>query len=151
MHMKSSIFLTCLLGVSLIAFYSDDAPTGKVPSIVFNNFKSHFPSPTTVEWIKVKDNYEAEFHLNSIAYQAIFNGDGQKLMQKNQIAESDLPATIILCIKDQFNSYRTDDVEQVLRGGINYYQVELKRQGKPDQKLVFSSEGKENTTIPYWD
>ncbi|MES3017934.1 MAG: PepSY-like domain-containing protein [Bacteroidota bacterium] len=148
--MKNLALIFCLLASSFVAC-SNNIPAKNVPSIVVNAFKADFPAADKVEWEKRKGNYEAEFKLDSVEHHAKFTADGRKLMQKKEITEGALPVVINSLLKSQFSNYLTDGIEQVIKDGITYYQVELETKGKPDKKIVFSADGKENSALPYWD
>lgn len=148
--MKNLALIICLFGTTLGAC-SNDIPIAEVPSVVLNTFQTDFPAAKKLEWEKIKGNYEVEFELNGIEQHAQFATDGRKLMHKKEIPEGSLPAVISSLLKDQFSSYLIDDVQQIMRAEITYYQVELERKGKPDRKIVFSADGKENSALPYWD
>lgn len=148
--MKNTIFMACLLSVSMIAC-SNSIPATEVPSIALNSFKSKFPKAMKVEWEKVDAHYEAEFELGNIEHAVQLTGDGKLIMQKKEIDVSNLPANINTLLKNNFSTYFTDEIEWVEKNGLAYYQVELESNGKPDKKLVLSANGSENTSIPYWD
>ena len=92
------MFMTCLLAVSFVAC-SNDIPEAKVPSVVLNSFKTDFPNATQVDWDKVKGNYVAEFEVETVDHEVKFSADGKKIMQKKDLIEASLPATIITSIK----------------------------------------------------
>lgn len=142
--------MTCLVAVSFVAC-SNDIPEAKVPSVVLNSFKTDFPNATQVDWDKVKGNYVAEFEVETVDHEVKFSADGKKIMQKKDLIEASLPATIITSIKTNFSAYVLEEIEEVIKEGVTYYQVELDTKGKPDKKMVFSADGRETTTLPYWD
>lgn len=148
--MRNVGVIAWLLSISLIAC-NDNISATDVPSVVLNSFKSKFPKATKIEWEKIDTHYEADFVSESIDRTAQLNIDGKLIMQKKEIDPSNLPPDISHMLKKRFHSYLTDDTEWVEKDGIAYYQVELESTGKPDQKLVLTSDGIESPFIPYWE
>ncbi|MFD2164611.1 PepSY-like domain-containing protein [Paradesertivirga mongoliensis] len=148
--MKTLIFITGIIGASLMAC-SDNIRATDVPSVVLNTFKTQFPTAAKVEWEKAEALYEAEFQLENTAHAVRLTADGRMAMQKKEIDASHLPITIQSLLKKNFGNYLAEDIEQVETNGLSYYQIELEKNGKPDEKLVLSSDGTENTSLPFWD
>lgn len=148
--MKTLGIITGILGVSLAAC-SDNIRATDVPSVVLNTFKSNFPKAANVEWEKAEALYQAEFHYENKAHAVQLTSDGRLTMQKKEIDAASLPANVQTLLKQKFEGYTADDIEQLQNDGATYYQIELESTGKPDKKLVLSSNGVENTSIPFWD
>ena len=124
----------------------------KVPSLVSNTLKSKFPTSNDVDWVKHGNIYEAELDINDSTELSVrIDESGKVLMQKQDIAVSELSAKIIIAIQNQYPSYTVDDVEKIEKDGSIFYQVELKGKGKKELNLVFSTDGKEEENITYWD
>ncbi|RAJ06481.1 putative PepSY-like beta-lactamase-inhibitor [Chitinophaga skermanii] len=145
--MKKLIFswIICCLAFSV---YAQDIPASQVPVGVTKTFKTKFPTAGKVEWEMKGDLYEAEFKVNRVEHKAHFSKDGNLVIYKKDIRQIDLPQGVQNTLRNKYKDYKIDDVEKVVKGKNVYYQVEL--DGKPDLKLVFTGNGKEDTTQAYW-
>ncbi|NTS39278.1 PepSY-like domain-containing protein [Flavisolibacter sp. BT320] len=150
--MKEKMIGLFVVAGLLTACSSREIASSKVPSVVLNAVSEKYPSQEKVDWKKVGKAYEAEIDLNdSVEVEIQVSENGQVIMQKQDIDTSELPAPVQATIKAQYPDFTIDDVERVTKGSVVYYQLELEATGKKDKKLVFSADGKEETSIPFWD
>ncbi len=146
--MKTTLLLSLTLLFSLNTF-SQDIPSSQVPQAVLKSFSKYFPATSKVEWEKKGNQFEAEFDVKRADHKALFDANGQLAVYKRDINAGQLPQAVKQAIKDQYHNYKIDGVERVARNGHLYYQVEL--DGKPaDLKLVFTRDGKLDSSIGWW-
>jgi hypothetical protein len=128
---------------------SQDIPAAKVPSVVQNTLQAKFSNAGKIEWEKKNNEYEAEFHLDSIEYTVLIDGSGKIVMYKQDIKENELPAVVAGAISQAYAGYKIDDAEKLEKDGVVYYQVELEAKSKKDMQLVFTTDGKIAEQITY--
>ena len=150
--MKREILILIPLALLIASCKGQNIAKEKVPSLVSNTLKSKFPTSNDVDWVKHGNIYEAELDINDSTELSVrIDESGKVLMQKQDIAVSELSAKIIIAIQNQYPGYTVDDVEKIEKDGSIFYQVELKGKGKKELNLVFSTDGKEEENIAYWD
>ena len=141
--------LTLALAFSAFSFLAiaQEVKETEVPSVVMNSFKSQFSDVQKAEWEKLNDKYEVEFEQGTIERGAVLDASGKVLMLKQEIANTEIPATISNAIKQSYKSYDLEEAEKIEYEGKTYYEVELSRffMGK---ELVFTADGKE-TKLPF--
>jgi hypothetical protein len=145
--LAASILTLSVMGTSLMA---QDLPASKVPSVVTNAFTQEYANPTDVDWEKKRKNFEVDFEVDGVDHKALYSAEGQLLMTKRDLPETDLPAAINQKIAADYSGYTIDDVDQVMAEGKTYYQVELDGTLR-DRKLVFTEDGQEAKGVKYWD
>ncbi|TPE40304.1 hypothetical protein FJM65_20335 [Pontibacter mangrovi] len=128
---------------------SDDIKPGDVPAAVTETFSSTFPDAQNVEWEKKGEDYEAEFDVATVDYDALFSASGTLLKHKYDVPEAELPEEVKAGISQNYAGFRVDDADAVVQDGNTYYQVELEKDNQ-EQKYVFSSDG-QPAEQPYWD
>src|SRR5690606_18696795 len=119
-------------------------------SVVKNAFEQQYANAVDVEWEKRKDNFEVDFEVANVDHSARYNSQGQILMAKQDIPETELPAVIADKISQDYPDYYLDDVDKIDVNGRVLYQVELEGSVR-DRKLVYTADGQEDTTFSYWD
>jgi hypothetical protein len=127
------------------AIQAQDVPASQVPAAVKNTLKAKFPKTTGLDWEMKGDLYEADFDVNNIDHKALLDAAGKLVAVKYDIRTTALPAAIKTALKGK----KIDGVEKVEKNGTIFYQVEL--DSKPhDEHLVFSADGKIDTSQQYW-
>lgn len=145
-------YLLPIIGMALVATscHSRDIAPDKVPSVVHNLLEMKYPLAQNIEWEKHEDFYEAEFKENdSTDISVRINEAGKLLMQKKDVSPAELSADIMKTLQERFKKYSVEDVERIEKDGIVYYQVELN--GTTDVNVLFSTDGKNQKGIAYWD
>ncbi|MBB1285816.1 PepSY-like domain-containing protein [Flavisolibacter sp. BT320] len=136
----------------LTACSNQQISSSKVPSVVLNAISEQYPAKDDVEWKKLGNLYEAEIDLNdSVDVTVQVTEAGQVMLQKQDIATAELPASVLSSIQAQYADYTIDEVEKVTKGSTVYYQLELEASGKKDKKLVLLADGKEDSSTAFWD
>jgi hypothetical protein len=148
--MKMNILLMLAMGIAIVSCGQRIA-ADKVPSVVVNAVKAKFPNATDIDWKKIQTGYEAEFDIGKIDYASQIAPSGVVIMHKQDIPPVELPAGISALISSRYSDYKVDEVEKIQKGDNVYYQVELDGKNQKDINLVFSGDGKEEHSIPYWD
>jgi uncharacterized membrane protein YkoI len=143
--------LTMVFSVySLASFAQKDVDASEVPAAVQDAFTAEFADATDVEW-EMKDNqYEAEFDKNDTDYHVLFDASGQMISQKQEIEETELPAEVATAIQQDYPDFKVDDVEKLTRDGETYYQVELEKFLRDEEK-VYSADGQLRDDVSYWN
>lgn len=150
--MKEKIVGFLVVAGMVTACSNQEIASSKVPSVVLNAVSEQYPAKDNVEWKKLGTLYEADIDLNdSMDVTVQVNEAGQVMMQKQDITTAELPAVILSAVQAQYADYTVDEVEKVTKGSTVYYQMELEASGKKDKKIVFSADGKEDSSMEFWD
>tara|TARA_B100001079_G_C16326381_1_gene477027 strand:+ start:644 stop:1096 length:453 start_codon:yes stop_codon:yes gene_type:complete len=150
--MKMTLYLFSLVSLLIGAgCESDDEDDFRadVPSVVLNAFQSNYPKASGVEWEMLGDDYQVDFEIERVDYEAIFSAEGDMLKYKYEISSTELPEAVKKAITANYANYQIDDTDILVINKDLYYQVEL--DGKPDKHLVLNEDGSENASITYWD
>ncbi|HCV79609.1 MAG: hypothetical protein CMP12_11030 [Zunongwangia sp.] len=150
--MKMTLYLFSLVSLLIGAgCESDDEDDFRadVPSVVLNAFQSNYPKASDVEWEMLGDDYQVDFEIERVDYEAIFSAEGDMLKYKYEISSTELPEAVKKAITANYANYQIDDTDILVINKDLYYQVEL--DGKPDKHLVLNEDGSENASITYWD
>lgn len=126
-------------------------PASEIPSVVLNALTTKYAGSSDPDWEKNGNNYEAEFKYKGSELEVLLDSSGTVLMQKKEIAEKDIPATVMAAIKENYREYGIDEAELLEKAGITFYQVELEAGSKKDLKLVFNANGAEEKGVTYWN
>jgi uncharacterized membrane protein YkoI len=140
-----------LFGFTVVSC-SQELPESNVPSIILNAFKTRFVDAKDIDWKKEGQLYEVEFErgVADEDHKILFDLSGAIVVYKHDITTKSLPAPVIKAIQAKYKDYKIDEVENLEKSGITYYQVELENKPKK-QQLVFSADGAVNNEITYWD
>ena len=134
---------------------SQDIATSKVPAVVVNTLKAQYPNAARVDWEKVGAYYEADFNTEANTEVTVqIDANGKMLMQKIDIGWNDLGDAIKTVLQSQYKNFKVDEVEKIEKEGIFYYQVELdgkRLRSLKDKHLVFSADGREAASVPFWN
>lgn len=128
----------------------NDVKPDSVPEAVKKTLAAKFPNTVGLEWEKIGEDYEADFDVDTVDYEALISANGEMLKYKYDITEAELPDAVKTSISQHYTDMRLDDAEKVVLGNDEYYQVELDNSGA-DKNLVFSADGQEQTQPTYWD
>ena len=143
MHMKRNILIIAF-GLLLVhgTGFAQSIPQSQVPSLVLNNFKQSFPRAYDVEWEIKNNEYRVEFETKgSKDHEVWYDNSGRLLKHKEDIAKRKIPAAILSVIKNDFSTYRVDDVKKITTGTTVQFSVELKS-FKEEWKVFFDEKGK---------
>ncbi len=78
------------------------------------------------------------------------DASGKMIVQKQEIEESELPAEVMATIKKDYSDFKVDDAEKLMKDGETYYQVELEKFLRDEEK-VFSADGQLRDDVSYWN
>lgn len=124
----------------------------KVPSVVVNTLKAKYPASTDIDWKKSNALYEAEIDLRDDKEVNVrIDAAGIIIMTKQDISQTELLPAILVFISERYKQYTIDDIQKIENMGQVFYQVDLDARNEKDVQLVFSSYGKQERSIPYWD
>ena len=148
MLMLKLLFLNIVSAVLLISC-SKGIKEKELPSIVLNSFETKFIDAVETKWLKKNNIYEVEFELTGTEYAAQIDDGGNIKMFKHEIKQTELPPTVNNEIARQYKNFEIDEIEKVERNRDIFFQIELN--GKQEQQLVFTENGRKDTSITYWD
>jgi hypothetical protein len=146
--MLKLLFLNIVSAVLLISC-SKGIKEKELPSIVLNSFETKFIDAVETKWLKKNNIYEVEFELTGTEYAAQIDDGGNIKMFKHEIKQTELPPTVNNEIARQYKNFEIDEIEKVERNRDIFFQIELN--GKQEQQLVFTENGRKDTSITYWD
>lgn len=138
--MKHLIIISAIL-LSTNLLSAQDLSSADVPSVVKNSFHKNFPKADHVEWERKGDTYNAEFDINWRDHEVWISRTGAILKYKKELKASELPSAVTAQIKQNYGSYRIDDVDQYEVNKRFYYKVELKKHDE-ERKILFDQKGK---------
>lgn len=143
--MKKLFFLLTAL-VSLAATTGcddDDERAVNVPAAVSNAFEERFPGATRVGWSDRNGYLVASFRNGGgIEAKAWFAADGRWRMTEEELAYAQLPAAVRTAFEaGEYAAWRVDDVDKLLREGLETVYVLEVEQGKNEYELYYSEQG----------
>jgi uncharacterized membrane protein YkoI len=147
--MKQTIIGSLLAGATLLSC-SPDLRESKVPSVVRNTLAARFAGAAGVEWEKTRQNYEAEFKVDTVSYAALINPGGALVRFKREVPLGTLPASVQQTLQSQYSGYAIEDAEIIEEGGQAHYQVEVEK-GLKEMRLVLTPGGAITNNKPFWD
>lgn len=141
MYSLRLVIIVSLITFSSVSTYASINKT-VVPQSVIDAFNKKYPKAIDVEWEKDKLNYEVEFELGDIEYEATFNEDGTWLETETEISEKDLPEKIASAFKAAYPKVKIKGIEKVETPKSTFYEIEYKK-GMKKKEAFFDSEGKQ--------
>lgn len=136
-----SVFISLAAVATTLVACGQDIPASKVPSVVQNTVKGKFAQVNDIEWEKKKDFYEAEFKIDGVEHTVQVAPNGSLLFILKDILVANLPQSITDAVRRDHAGYIIDDVQQVDKNGIIYYQVELEKKKTKDITVLYSTDG----------
>ena len=128
----------------------ENIPSSEVPSVVLNAVQPEYNS-TDIEWEMEGGFYEAEIEVNDSTELTLqINEAGKLIMQKQDIPRILIPTPILASIESQYKEFSFEDIEELKKDSVTYYQFELRSNGSVFN-LVFNNEGKIDKSIAYWN
>ncbi|MFX3625994.1 MAG: PepSY-like domain-containing protein [bacterium] len=112
----------------------------EVPQAVLEAFNKKYPKATDVEWEKDDLNYEVEFELEKVEYEATFSEDGTWLETETEITAKDLPEKVASAFKATYPKVKIKGVEKVETPKISFYEIEYKK-GLKKREAFFDKDG----------
>ena len=137
-----------LMGMLLFSCDNDDYPHAEIPSVVLNEFWSHFPKASDVEFAKTGDDYMVDFEWNGNDAGVVIAPAGVVIKEKMEISFEELPAGVKQAL-GKFRKNKIGDIEIVKINDNTFYQVEIK-QFWLDKRIVLDTTGKEENKLSYW-
>jgi hypothetical protein len=124
--MKNHVLVfTMTLFVSVSSF-AQDISEAQVPSVVLNAFKKEFQKATDIKWEIKGNNYDVDFEIGKADHEVWYNATGKVLKHKQDLKQSDLPASINSALAKDFKDYGASDVKRIQTGNSVTYKVDLK-------------------------
>lgn len=141
--MKKLLFLlTALLSLGAMTGCDDDDRSVQVPEAVKGSFDGMFPGATRVEWSARGGYLVAEFINAGTDTQAWFAADGNWRMTEEDLTYDQLPEAVKTAFKTgEYGAWRVDDVDKLLRDGLEtVYVIEVEDRER-EYDLVYSEAG----------
>lgn len=148
--MKSFSLLILLSIAVSFAGCENEVASSQVPSVVQNTFKQHFPHAKDIEWELVDKSYEVSFEIENIDHKASLDSTGNLLKYKYDIIKSSVPKNIKSFLDQEYSQEKWEDLEHVIDGNSQYFQLEINGFFK-DKKMVVDSIGKTLSNTKYWN
>ncbi|WBL26734.1 PepSY-like domain-containing protein [Zunongwangia sp. HGR-M22] len=140
--MKKQILILGAALTMVSSLQAQEIAQNKVPSVIVNEFNKSFPAARDVEWKLEANQYNVEFELDrDNDHELSYNKQGKLVKHKEDIAEKDLPNSVIEKIKSEFNGYSIDDLEKVNDNGKIYYHLDLEALFKEDWEITIDDKG----------
>jgi hypothetical protein len=134
--MKKILLAVCLVLLVILNVHTQIMESSKVPSSVKDSFAKNFPG-AKAKWEKEADKFEAGFKQNDKRISALFDSKGNMLEIEVDIKVSDLPASVLIYVKDHYNGKNIKAGAKITKAnGIVNYEAEVN--GKD---LIFDANG----------
>ncbi|WP_179374580.1 PepSY-like domain-containing protein [Winogradskyella wichelsiae] len=128
----------------------DDLNSAQVPNEITVALDSEFPNATDIEYEAFGEQYIADFEIDTVDYEALYNSDGTLVKYKYDSLTSEVPESVMTTIAADYDNRTIDDAEILVIDSVNYYQIELNNT-PTDDYIVFNEDGTVNTSIVFWD
>ncbi len=141
--MKNTFILLVIALLSITNVYAQKIAADKVPTAVVSAFKAKFPTAAKTSWeMENKNEYEANFKLNSEEVSANFDNTGKWLETETEIKISDLPPAIQSILSKDFAGFKSGEASKIesAKNG-NCFEVEIEK-GKETFDVLFTPDGK---------
>jgi hypothetical protein len=107
---KIALFGLLLIGT---AAFAQKVNSDNVPEVVKTSFKTKFATAEKVQWEMDYENYEAEFKMNKLEYEAKFDKEGKWLETESPIKPSDISQAAKDYLNSNFAGYEVTEAEKV--------------------------------------
>ncbi|MBC3538542.1 PepSY-like domain-containing protein [Rufibacter sediminis] len=144
-----TIFLAMLASSGTLWGCSQQLTGTHLPSLVQNALQVKFPAAQNIEWEKEGNLYEAEFTVNLVEHTALVDATGKVMSYKQDITSAQLPETVTVALKRDYQAFQMDELEKVEKDGQVVYQVELENANE-EVKKVYAPDGTQANVI-FWD
>lgn len=134
--------IAALLLVATATVSAQDLKMDEVPATLQNTFSKSFSNTNDVEWEKKGDHFKVEFEINKMDHDIWYDGDGNVMKSKMEIAESDLPSAIATAVKNEYADYKIDSVEVYEQEGTKSYKIEIEKGWFNERELTIDASGK---------
>ncbi|HEY9048977.1 MAG TPA: PepSY-like domain-containing protein [Ohtaekwangia sp.] len=142
--MRTLIALLCFIGFA--GSHAQDLQPSQVPAAIVTALQTKFPTATKIKWKQKDADYKAEFKVDSRGHDVWFDKTGKIKKHKEDFPKSQLPAAVKEKIASEFKDFSIDDADKVDAEGKIYYQIDLKNAAGDKRKVLFTPEGKIETT-----
>lgn len=139
---KILLMLTAVALLGAMPGCDDDDRSVNVPAAVKGAFEGMFPGVTRVAWSDRGGYLVAEFNDAGTDMQAWFAADGNWRMTEEDLPYAQLPAAVRTAFEaGEYALWKVDDVDKLLREGMEaVYVLEVER-GETEFDLVYSEAG----------
>jgi len=134
--MKKSLAVLLFLTTFLL-FANTSLQAAKIPAAVESAFKNQYPTITNVKWSKEKKNFEAEFQLNGVKTNVMYDAAGNLVQTELDMPITSIPEKISTYIKTNYPNKSIKEFSKITDAGGNIsYEVEFSR-----HELLFQADG----------
>lgn len=114
----------------------------EVPQKVLSAFNQKFPNITKVEWgMEDENEWEAEFKMNGKQYSANFTLNGEWKETEYEIKRSEVPATILAILDQNFEDYDLEEAEISETASGKSYEIKIEVE-EQEFEVVIDPQGK---------
>ncbi len=140
--MKINYLKSYMLAFLLVSFAAIAPAQTKAPGAVKKAFEAKFANATNVKWGKEnKNEYEADFTMDSKKYSANFLTDGSWKETEAQISVGELPTAVTSTYKKSHSLSLIKMVAKIeLASGKTKYEIEYKEKNKT-KEVVYDENG----------
>lgn len=138
--------------VAMTACNDDDRESVKVPAAVQGVFGEMYPGATHVEWSDRGGYMVADFRDGGAGMQAWFDAAGKWYMTEQDVPYAQLPEAVRTAFESgDYAAWQVDDVDKLMREGLEtVYVLEVER-GKEEFDLWYSADGVLLRAVPDTD
>lgn len=133
---KLIVFLAAAAFAIQVNAQSEKIVEKDVPAAVTSTFTKSHVDAKMVDWKKKSSTYEVEFEETGTKKCIEYDVLGKEVASKVKIKESDLPASAITYINENYKDVVMKEYYQVKENGVTSYAVKAK-----DKKVIFDSKG----------
>jgi hypothetical protein len=121
-----TLFAACLL----LFTFGKAQSSSDIPDHVEDHLSKNHPKADEVEWDVEEDGfYEAEFDVDGVEWEIIYDLEGNHHSTEVEIAYSELPSTVRTKLETSFKDYTVLETDEVDRAdGSELFEVELENE-----------------------
>ncbi len=134
--MKKLIFLIAITGM-LINSYAQVIMSNEVPAAVTKVFTIANPKVSTVEWVKVENNFKANYMVDEKDKSATYTAKGKIIETEMQITVASLPTEALKYVNENYKDNHVKTASKIISQGKTTYSAKLN-----GLSLTFASNGK---------
>lgn len=141
--MANNTTLAVLSTTIILASCGKEQPqnqSAQVPDAVRTAFQKEHGTPKSMTWEQEGGYYEAEFNVNGVEHEAMYDAQGALVATAHAIAASDLPVAVAQTIATTYPGGTLGEMEVVEQGGNTQYEVEVLSGGQ-QYEVVLAADG----------
>lgn len=116
--------------VSSIASAQEQKEAATIPADVIDALSMLYPKAKDVTWNPIEKDFEVRFVQNEKEVSLVFDQNGNLLLIKNKIEETELPVPVIAKLKTGYPDWSVQKALLLDITGTSSYHVELEKDGE---------------------